>query len=276
MTSREPRRSTGHSSCPRKRAKGSSQKPCPSRGRDEGQAAQSPVQGCTSSPGASWSTACRGREQGQRWKHRGTEKELKERRRALGNTGPFGAEARRAPSRSGGALTTAWARCSPASVRLAPCPPQRLERIPLTAVSSSRSLKNRFKKKLPQCFSKHTASQRDLLQHQRRQRALCNLKKSPCTAQGGCPGQAGAFRKKAGNLLAPISSLPPRGAAGAETRARSEQSRAPPGHRSSQPAAHPGQAMVPVPHAGAGRDGPSWLHATVPNRPHAEHPGPSR
>lgn len=89
----------------------------------------------------------------------------------------------------------------------------RLERIPLTA-SSSWSFKNRFKKK---CFSVFPSMLQARKSHPARppstqmppplcccQRDLYNLKKSPCVAQGVCPGQVGdgAFRKKAGDSLA--------------------------------------------------------------------------
>lgn len=41
-----------------------------------------------------------------------------------------------------------------------------------------------------------------------------------------------------------------------------------------QAGAQPGQAMLPIPQAGAGQDGPKWLRATVRNSPHAQRPGP--
>lgn len=103
--------------------------------------------------------------------------------------------------------------------------------------------------------------QQDLLQH--KHLLLCAavrevfiaLKSLPVWHRRVCPGQAGqgAFRKKARNPLAHVSSLPPQGAAREETRTQRqhcgsfnrarehdgwrEQSCAPPGHCASQPSA---------------------------------------
>ena len=207
----------------------------------------------------------------------------------------------------GGALTTAWAPCSRASVRLAPClrpaHRSRLERIPLTAVSSSRSFKNRLKKK---CLSVFPSTLQARKSHPARppptqtpppplrcrQRGLYNLKKSPCVAQGGLsrPGRRRSFQEKKletcwhtsapclpreqpGKKLglstsAAAPSTVRRSTTGGGSRAAllpvtAQASPVLPQQR--QAGTHPGQAMLPIPRAGAEQDGP--------NRPHAESPG---
>lgn len=242
-----------------------------------------------------------------RWR----KKEVKE-RRALGNIGGFGTEAWRAPSCSGGGPDMPWGPCSRASVHWPPacalpsaasCGGSRSQRFPPLGHSKIDSRKNASVFFQVRCKPGNRIQQ-DLLQHKRLllcaavREVFITLKSLPVRRGGICPGQAGegAFRKKTRNPLARVSSVLPREQPGKKL-GLSASAAAPSTVRGSvtgggsgavlppvtapaipvlpqqQAGAQPGQAMLPVPQAGAGQGGPNWLHATVPNRPHAESPG---
>lgn len=87
---------------------------------------------------------------------KGKEKQ-EEKRRSFGKRGwqGFGAEAGRPPAHSGEALSTASALCGRAVCAcpsLCPAARSQLKRILITAVSSSRAFKNRFKRKCLSVF----------------------------------------------------------------------------------------------------------------------------
>lgn len=130
-----------------------------------------------------------------RWR----KKEVKERRRALGNMGGLGTEAWRAPSRSGGGPDMPWGPCSRASVRWPPacalpsaagCGGSRSQRFPPLGHSKIDSRKKRlsvFPSTL-QARKSHPARPPPTQTPpplRCRQRGLYNLKKSPCAARGG-------------------------------------------------------------------------------------------
>lgn len=130
------------------------------------------------------------REQGVLQVLKGKEKQ-EEKRRSFGKSGwqGVGAEARRPPAHSGGALSTASALCGRAVCACPSLCPAQLKRILITAVSSSRAFKNRFKGKRLSVFPSTLQARKF---HPARpspkqtppplccpQRGLYNLKKSP-------------------------------------------------------------------------------------------------
>lgn len=292
----EPPRTPGSAqgTCPRKRADRSFQKPCPCCGCDEGQeAAQSPFPGQHQQPQGLLEHSVQGtRNSDSTGKCTWRKKELKERRRALGNMGGFGAEARRPPScsRKGGPDhglgTVQRSKRAPGPLPIAAgWRGSRSQRFPPLGHSKIDSRKKRLSvfpstlqaRKSHPARPPPTQTPPPLCCHQR---GLYNLKKSPCVAQGGLSRPEGAFRRKARNPLAHVSSLPPQGAAGEETRARRkrcgsfdrarehdgwrEQSHTPPGHCASQPGA-PGAAAGGAPRS-PGRSRTRWTEASPCNR----------
>lgn len=199
QTSQDPRLSTGHSPEEKKRANGSFQKPCPCCGCDEGrEAAQSPFPGQHQQPQGLLEHSVQGtRNSDSTGKCRWTKKELKERRRALGNMGGFGAEARRPPScsRKGGPDhglgTVQRSKGAPGPLPIAAgwrrSRSQRFPPLGHSKIDSRKKCLSVFPSTL-QARKSHparpppTQTPPPLCCHQR---GLYNLKKSPCVAQGG-------------------------------------------------------------------------------------------
>lgn len=175
---------------------------------------------------------------------------------------------------------------------LHPAPRSQVKRSLITAVSSSQSFKNRFKKKRLSVFPSTLQARKF---HPARpsptqtpppvccpQRGLYNHKESPWVAPGGSSRRGtGSFQgerqKPAGTHQLQLSreqlgkklGLSGSTAAPLTVKGSTVDGAEPRFSRLQQPR----QGMFPVPRTAAGQDGPNWLHANKPIQPHAKSAG---